>query len=178
MGMKRPVKSPEEILELVKLLDEGKGLRYILRNYGIGFQQMIDYQRRYHEGGLEALKLRHTNYTGEIKQQIVRDIWENEITLLEAAKKYNVNIRTIEKWHLLASHEGIDALLIFKKQGRPPKDMGRPKKKALEEMTELERLRYENEYLRAENALLKKVKALVEEEERRQREAGRKPSKN
>ena len=56
--------------------------------------------------------------------------------------------------------------------------MGRPKKKALEEMTELERLRYENEYLKAENALLKKVKALVEEEEKRQREAGRKPSKN
>lgn len=178
MGMKRPVKSPEEILELIKMLEEGKGLWYIQRNYGVGTQQMIDYQRRYHEGGLEALKLRHTNYTGEIKHKIVRDIWENEITLLEAAEKYNVNMRTIEKWYLQACHEGIDALLIFKKQGRPRKDMGRPKKKALEEMTELERLRYENEYLKAENALLKKVKALVEEEERRQREAGRKPSKN
>ena len=57
-------------------------------------------------------------------------------------------------------------------------DMGRPKKKKPEEMTELERLRYENEYLKAENALLKKVKALVEEREARQRGTGRKPSKN
>ena len=61
--------------------------------------------------------------------------------------------------------------------GTPP-DMGRPKKKKLEEMTELERLRYENERLRAENALLKKVRALVEEREARLREIGRKPSKN
>lgn len=56
--------------------------------------------------------------------------------------------------------------------------MGRPKKKTLDEMTELESLRYENEYLKAENALLKKVKALVEEREYRLRAIGRKPSKN
>ena len=56
--------------------------------------------------------------------------------------------------------------------------MGRSKKKKLEEMTELERLRYENERLRAENALLKKVRALVEEREARLRETGRKPSKD
>jgi cell division protein FtsB len=56
--------------------------------------------------------------------------------------------------------------------------MGRPKKKKPEEMTELERLRYENERLRAENALLKKVKALVEEREARLKGTGRKPSKD
>ena len=56
--------------------------------------------------------------------------------------------------------------------------MGRPRKKKPEEMTELERLRYENERLRAENALLKKVRALVEERESRLRQIGRKPSKN
>jgi hypothetical protein len=56
--------------------------------------------------------------------------------------------------------------------------MGRPRKKKPEEMTELERLRYENECLRAENALLKKVRALVEEREARLRATGQKPSKN
>ena len=56
--------------------------------------------------------------------------------------------------------------------------MGRPKKKKPEEMTELERLRYENECLRTENALLKKVRALVEERNAHLRETGQKPSKN
>jgi cell division protein FtsB len=52
--------------------------------------------------------------------------------------------------------------------------MARLKKK--EEMTELEKLQYENLRLRAEIDLLKKVKALVEERERLQKEIGRKPS--
>ena len=72
-----------------------------------------------------------------------------------------------------------DALAIIRPCGRPPKkDMGRPRKKKPKEMTELERLRYENECLRAENALLKKVKALVEAREARLKEIGRKPSKD
>lgn len=56
--------------------------------------------------------------------------------------------------------------------------MGRPRKKRPEEMTELERLRYENDCLRVENALLKKVKVLVEEREARLRETGPEPSMN
>jgi cell division protein FtsB len=52
--------------------------------------------------------------------------------------------------------------------------MARLKKK--DEMTELEKLQYENLRLRAELDLLKKVKALVEERERRLKETGRKPS--
>ena len=83
------------------------------------------------------------------------------------------------QWRKIAKTQGYDALAITRPRGRPSKnDMGRPRKKKPEEMTELERLRYENECLRAENALLKKVKALVEEREARLREIGRKPSKN
>ena len=93
--------------------------------------------------------------------------------------KYNVSIGQIYKWRKIVRTQGYDALSITMPRGRPPKDhMGRPRKKKLEEMTELERLRYENECLRAENALLKKVKALVEAREARLREIGRKPSKN
>jgi transposase len=91
--------------------------------------------------------------------------------------KYDISIYAFRQWRKRYHLGGIEALKADGR-GRPRKDMGRPKKKSLDEMTELERLRYENEYLRAENALLKKVKALVEEREARLREIGRKPSKN
>jgi len=83
--------------------------------------------------------------------------------------KHGVSASAIRSWRLLYAAGGKEAL-------RKPR--GRPKKKKPEEMTELERLRYENEYLRTENALLKKVKALVEESEARLKGTGRKPSKD
>ena len=73
---------------------------------------------------------------------------------------------------------GYVALYNCKPSNHSARLMGRPKKKKLEEMTELERALYENERLRAENALLKKVKALIEEREAQLRNIGRKPSKN
>ena len=113
------------------------------------------------------------------KLALLRDIEENHLTLVEASLKYNASASQINVWQRIARTQGYDALAIVRPRGRPPKnDMGRPRKKKPEEMTELERLRYENECLRAENALLKKVKALVEEREARLREIGRKPSKS
>ena len=112
------------------------------------------------------------------KLQVLRDIEENHLTLVDASLKYNVSDSQIRVWKRIAKTQGYEALAIIRPRGRPPKnDMGRPKKKKPEEMTELERLRYENECLRAENALLKKVTALVEAREARLKEIGRKPSK-
>ena len=71
--------------------------------------------------------------------------------------------------------QGMGALLITRKRGRPT-GMGRPKKKKPE--TELEKLRDEVLRLKIENELLKKVKALVEAREARLYEIGHKPSKD
>ena len=115
---------------------------------------------------------------GPLRSQIVREVERKLLSLQEASEKYGVSISAIKVWIRIARSEGYAELYFHQRRTGLLRDMGRPKKKKLEEMTELERLRYENERLRAENALLKKVRALVEEREARLREIGRKPSKN
>lgn len=108
-----------------------------------------------------------------IKTMIVKEYEEKGISLRKLSATYGIAHTSIYNWVKTSRTRGIQALGQLEQY-----NMGRPKKKTLDEMTELERLRYENEYLRAENALLKKVRALVEEREARLKEIGRKPSKN
>ena len=169
-----------ERLKYMHMLENGFSQKYIEKHYGIDHRLLGYLWARYKsEGPSGLLKKQNVKADYAFKVQVLRDIEENHLTLVDASLKYNVSDRQIRVWKRIAKTQGYDALAITRPRGRPPKnDMGRPRKKKPEEMTELERLRYENECLRAENALLKKVKALVEEREARLREIGRKPSKN
>ena len=168
-----------ERLKYMHMLENGCSKNYIHTHYGIDDALLGHLWTRYQsEGPSGLLKKRNVKADYAFKLQVVRDIEENHLTLVDASLKYNVSDSQIRVWKKIARTQGYDALAITRPRGRPPKnDMGRPRKKKPEEMTELERLRYENECLRAENALLKKVKALVEAREARLKEIGRKPSK-
>ena len=169
-----------ERLKYMHMLENGYSREYIHRHYGINSTLLGYLWSRYKsEGSNGLLKKQNVRADYKFKLQVIRDIEENHLPLVDASLKYNVSNTQLYQWRKIAKTQGYDALAITRPKGRPPKnDMGRPRKKKLQEMTELERLRYENECLRAENALLKKVKALVEEREARLREIGRKPSKN
>ena len=169
-----------ERLKYMHMLENGYSREYIHRHYGISSALLGYLWSRYKlEGSNGLLKKQNVRADYKFKLQVIRDIEENHLPLVDASLKYNVSNTQLYQWRKIAKTQGYDALAITRPRGRPPKnDMGRPRKKKPEEMTELERLRYENECLRAENALLKKVKALVEEREARLREIGRKPSKN
>ena len=169
-----------ERLKYMHMLENGYSREYIHRHYGINSALLGYLWSRYKsEGSNGLLKKQNVRADYKLKLQVIRDIEENHLPLVDASLKYNVSNTQLYQWRKIAKTQGYDALAITRPKGRPPKnDMGRPRKKKPEEMTELERLRYENECLRAENALLKKVKALVEEREARLREIGRKPSKN
>ena len=162
------------------MLEDGYSREHIHRHYGISSELLGYLWSRYKsEGANGLLKKQNVRADYKFKLQVIRDIEENHLPLVDASLKYNVSNTQLYQWRKIAKTQGYDALAITRPRGRPPKNnMGRPRKKKPEEMTELERLRYENECLRAENALLKKVKALVEEREARLREIGRKPSKN
>ena len=169
-----------ERLKYMHMLENVYTIAYINRNFGIGHDLLGQLWVRYQSEGPSGL-IKKTNIKADyaFKLQVLRDIEKNQLTLVEASLKYNVSAGQIYVWKKIVRIQGYDALATTRPRGRPPKnDMGRPRKKKPEEMTELERLRYENECLRAENALLKKVKALVEARETRLREIGRKPSKN
>ena len=169
-----------ERLKYMHMLENGYSREHIHRHYGISSELLGYLWSRYKsEGSNGLLKKQNIRADYKFKLQVIRDIEENHLPLVDASLKYNVSNTQLYQWRKIAKTQGYDALAITRPKGRPPKnDMGRPRKKKPEEMSELERLRYENECLRAENALLKKVKALVEEREARLREIGRKPSKN
>ena len=169
----------EDRLKYMKMLEEGYSLRYIADHTGVCKHLLKELWIKYQQDGPTGLtKKSRVRTDGYFRETVLRDIEKNYLTLEEAAVKYNISSNVICKWRRIVRLYGYDALYESKKNGRPPRDMGRPRKKKVEDMTELERLRYENERLRAENALLKKVRALVEEREARLRETGRKPSKN
>ena len=169
-----------ERLKYMHMLENGYSINYIHEHYGIDKQLLSHLWTRYEsEGPSGLLKKQYVKADCAFKVQVVRDIEENHLTLVEASLKYNVSANRIYIWHRIAKTQGFYALSVVKPRGRPPKnDMGRPRKKKPEDMTELELLQLRVKELEAENALLKKVKALVEEREARLREIGRKPSKN
>ena len=180
MSKKRKKHGYAERLKYMHMLENGCSIEYIHKNHGIGKGLLGQLWARYQsEGPSGLLKKQNVKADYDFKLRVLRDIEENHLTLVEASLKYNVSDSQIIVWKRIAKTQGYESLAITRPRGRPPKnDMGRPRKKKPEEMTELERLRYENECLRAENALLKKVKALVEAREARLKEIGRKPSKN
>ena len=168
----------EALLKYMAMLEEGRSFRSISDEFGINAERLKYLWVLYQTEGESVLRRKQPVKVSEkLKRQIVSDVNKNNLTLVSASLKYGVSARRLSFWLKVAREQGLDTSSTTKKRGRKP-IMGRPRKKKIEEMTELERLREENEYLRMENALLKKVKALVEEREARWREIGRKPSKN
>ena len=179
MSKKHNKHSFEDRLKYMKMLEEGYSCNYIHKHFGISHGLLKSLWLQYQiEGPSSLIKKKYIHSDGPYREKVLRDIENKCLTLSEAAVKYDVSVSQILVWRQRVRKHGYNALYEIRKRGRPPKNMGRPKKKKPEEMTELERLRYENERLRAENALLKKVRALVEEREARLREIGRKPSKD
>ena len=180
MLKKRKKHGYAERLKYMHMLENGISKTFIEQEFGIDRKLLGYLWARYQsEGQSGLLQKQYARIDCLLRLQIIRDIEENHLTLVEASLKYNMSANRIYIWQRIAKTQGYDALSVVKPRGRSAKnDMGRPRKKKPEEMTELELLQLRVKELEAENALLKKVKALVEEREARLREIGRKPSKN
>ena len=166
------------LIKYMRMLEDGYSIDHIHRKFGIGKGRLQSLWLLYQEHGTSVLRRKpYTKPSGELKQQVVLDIEKNHLTLVQASLKYGVSATRLSVWLKMFREQGIDALLITKKRGRPP-CMGRPRKKKPEEMTELERLRRENHLLKLELEIRKKAQALVEERKARLRAIGRGQSEN
>ena len=119
--------------------------------------------------GLESVcKRKNRYYSPELKQEIINEVLMKGRSQLEVSLDYGLpNKGMLPNW--IAQYKKNGYTILEKSRGRPVK-MGRKPKRKLEEMTELERLQYDNEYLRAENAVLKKLRELRLREEKEQEE--------
>ena len=167
----------QALLKYMHMLEDGYSIEYIHSRYGIAHLQLKTMWLLYQKEGSKVLHRQpNVRSNGDFRRKVVLDIENNGISLVQASLKYGVSATCLSVWLRTAREQGIEALSITKKRGRPP-GMGRPKKVQKPE-TELERLRREVQELKTEVALLKKVKALVEEREARLRAIGRGQSKN
>ena len=155
----------------------GKSVKLVSKELGIKDHYIYEWVERYKMYGKEGLeKQPYHEWDFEEKREIVFAYQEKGVPLHIVSSRYRVSQSVVSKWAKAVRERGYAALLERKRKGRPPKDMGRPRKK--EPQTELEKLQARVQWLEAENALLKKVKALMEEEESRQRGSGHRPSRH
>ena len=164
MLVKRKYKrhSLEEKLKAVELYNQGKGCTMISKELSVSESQIKRWINIYKAKGLEGfVKGANIKATFEIKQEIVRQVLENNLSYDAVSLIYPVSPTAVYVWVSKVKQRGYASLMERQQRGRPPKNMSRPKKK--KPKTELEKLQAELEYLRAENAYLKKLKALVEE---------------
>ncbi len=160
------------------MMEEGKTLYQIRKTCRCNRTTLRVLWIKYQKYGPECLKRKKTT-TLPISERIkaIQEYEKNKLSLLQILVKYDISEGAFMDWRKRYASGGANALLK-RASRKPPEDMGRPKKKSVEEMTELERLQQENMELKTEVALLKKVKALVEEREARLKEIGHKPSRN
>lgn len=165
-----------EKLEAVRLNNEGNGSTTISNKLSICPTVIQSWLNIYRYRGIDGFKKQSKiRATLELKQEIVKSVLENNLSYESASLKYHVSQSAVFTWVLQVKKYGYSSLNEIKPIGRPPGNMGRPKKKEPE--TDLEKLQAEVEYLRAENAYLKKLRALVEERIARETGTKSKPSK-
>ena len=101
-------------------------------------------------------------YTPEYKRLVVETMREEDLSVREAMRRFEINDHgIIERWERIYLEEGAEGLAIERRGRRRGGQLAKLPKEVEEDLIA------ENQRLRAENEYLKNLQALVLEEERR-----------
>jgi transposase-like protein len=140
--------------------------------HNVNMTMLKKWVAKFRAHGLAAFQKRYTNYSVELKMDVLNYINEMGASIEEATLVFNIpSSTTVENWKYLFETQGIDALQP-KAKGRPFMKKESKKNQPIEGSEEA--LRAENERLRMENAYLKKLQALIQEKEKSQKKTRRK----
>ena len=155
----------DRLFAVLKVLDEHVSVREASKIVGADHMQVKYWVTMYQRYGESGLRMRNFSYSREFKTKLIEDMYENRLTLYDAALKYGIpSPSTVLSWKKLYDAYGSAALykdskmwhetMKSRKQKQVKQEKGDPQTKALLK---------EIEYLKAENAYLKKLHALVQE---------------
>ena len=101
MGRKSKV-SNELKIELVKMILEGKGtIQELSKEYNVAKSSLMTWKKKYIEIGEESIKVEDKNrhYSREIKEKAVKSYLNNEGSLFEICKKYDIaSVSVLNSW--------------------------------------------------------------------------------
>jgi transposase len=129
-------------------------------------RRWVSFYREYGKSGL--LPRKNRVYPIDFKQQVLKSIDKDSLSLREARLKFNIpSDSIIVRWQKDFANFGLEGLQP-KLKGRPKSmsNFKRKKRKSDKPLTREEELLLENEALRCEIDFLKKLQALIQAEEK------------
>jgi len=168
----------DRLFVVKKVLNEHISVRSASKLIGADHIQVKYWVSMYEQYGKSGLESRKINYTGEFKNNVIADLYKNNLTLYDTALKYAMPTpSTVLTWKRLYDAHGSAALYKSNQiwQGAV-KTVKHKNNSGLDPKTKA--LHRELEYLKAENAYLKKLQALVQERIARENENEPPLSKN
>ena len=176
MSRKKKYSYSQRLSAVLVVTEQHQSVCSVARSLGTVLKHIRRWVAHYEHHGFEDLRGTTNSYTGDFKLSVVRFMYENHLSLFEAAVKFGITAEsTVLQWDRIYRKEG-ESGLFRNNRGKMKRKNRTEKSSGLH--NEATGLRKELEFLRTENVYLKKLKVLVQERIVRETGNEQKPSTN